>query len=44
VTRRVRDVSFSFDPSVALWLDGIDRGDVRALRVSLEPDAAEIYV
>ena len=44
VTRRVRDVSFSFDPSVALWLDGIDRGDARSLRVSLEPDAAEIYV
>lgn len=43
-TRRVRDVTFSFDPAVALWVDGVDRGDVRELRVSVAPDGAEIYI
>jgi YegS C-terminal NAD kinase beta sandwich-like domain len=43
-TRRVRDVTLSFDPAVALWVDGVDRGDVRELRVSVAPDGAEIYI
>jgi hypothetical protein len=43
-TRRARDVSFSFDPAVALWVDGVDRGEVHSLRVQIEPDAAEILV
>jgi hypothetical protein len=43
-TRRAREVSFDFDPAFALWLDGIDRGDVRSLRVAVDPDAAEIYI
>jgi diacylglycerol kinase family enzyme len=43
-TRRAGEVSFTFDPTVALWIDGVDRGDIRALRVSVEPDAAEIYI
>jgi hypothetical protein len=43
-TRRVRDATYAFDPPVRLWLDGVDRGDVRSLRVSVVPDAGDIYV
>jgi hypothetical protein len=43
-TCRARDVSFSFDPPLALWVDAVDRGEVHALRVRVEPDAAEIYI
>jgi hypothetical protein len=43
-TRRVREATYSFDPPLGLTVDGVDRGTVRSLRVSVEPDAAEIYV
>jgi hypothetical protein len=43
-TRRVRQVTFAFETAMTLWVDGIERGTARSLRVSVEPDAAEVYV
>ncbi len=43
-TRRGRQESFTFDRPLELWVDGVRRGTVRSLTVSVVPDAAVIHV
>jgi diacylglycerol kinase family enzyme len=43
-SRRSRQETFTFDRPMALWLDGVSRGTVRSLSVSVVPDATEIYL
>lgn len=43
-TRRGREESFTFDRPRRLWVDGVPRGTVRSLTVSVVPDAAIVYV
>jgi hypothetical protein len=43
-TRRVRETSFTFEPALTLWVDGVERGPVQSLRVRVVADAAEVYV
>ena len=43
-SRRSRQETFTFDRSMGLWLDGVSRGTVRSLTVSVVPDAIEIYI
>ena len=43
-SRRSREETFTFDRPMGLWLDGVARGTVRSLTVSVVPDAAEIYL
>jgi len=43
-SRRSRQETFTFDRPMGLWLDGVSRGTVRSLTVSVVPDAAEIYI
>lgn len=43
-TRRGRQESFTFDRPLGLWVDGVRRGTVRSLTVSVVPDAAVIHV
>lgn len=43
-SRRSRSETFTFDRPMALWLDGVARGTVRSLTVSVVPDAVEIYL
>jgi hypothetical protein len=43
-SRRSRDETFTFDRPMRLWLDGVERGTVRSLTVSVVPDAAEIHI
>jgi hypothetical protein len=42
-TRRIRDASWTFTAPQRLWVDGVPRGDVRALHVVVEPDAAVVH-
>ncbi len=37
--RRVRAETFTFGRALGLWVDGVERGTVRSLRVEVEPDA-----
>jgi hypothetical protein len=43
-SRRSRQETFTFDRPMGLWLDGVSRGTVRSLTVSVVPDATEIYI
>ena len=43
-TRSVRDVSFEFDRPLRVWLDGVETGTARRLRVTVRPDSFELYV
>jgi hypothetical protein len=43
-SRRSRLETFTFDRPMELWLDGVTRGTVRSLSVSVVPDAAEIFI
>ena len=42
--RRVRTETFTFGSPLRVWVDGVDSGTVRSLRVAVEPDRAEVYV
>lgn len=42
--RRARSVSFEFVEPLGLWVDRVPRGTVRSLAVTIEPDAAVVYV
>ncbi len=42
-TRRITEATWSFEQPLRLWVDGVDRGTARELRVTVEPDAAVIY-
>jgi hypothetical protein len=42
--RRIRAEAFSFDAAVGVWIDGVERSMVRALRVEIDADAALVYV
>lgn len=42
--RRGREELFTFDRPFRLWVDGVPRGTVRSLTVSVVPDAAAVYV
>jgi hypothetical protein len=42
-TRQSRQATFTFGRPLALWVDGVACGSVRALRVTVEPDAADVY-
>jgi diacylglycerol kinase family enzyme len=41
--RRVTAESWTFDPPLRLWVDGVARGTVRSLRVAVEPDGATVH-
>lgn len=43
-TRRAGEETFTFDRPMGLWLDGVARGTVRSLTISVVPDATEIFV
>jgi hypothetical protein len=42
-TRRITAATWSFEQPLRLWVDGVDRGTVRELGVTVEPDAAVVY-
>lgn len=42
-TRRITVATWSFERPTRLWVDGVERGTVRSLRVAVEPDAAVIH-
>ena len=42
-TRRVADESWQFGRPRRLWVDGVQRGTVRSLRVTVEPDGATVH-
>lgn len=42
-TRRVRQDSWTFNRPMRLWVDGVARGTVRSLRVTVEPDGATVH-
>ena len=42
-TRRTRSAEWTFERPLRLWVDGVERGTVRSLRVDVEPDAAVVH-
>ena len=40
--RKIREETWTFERPLRLWVDGIDKGSVRSLRVAVEPDAATV--
>lgn len=43
-TRRATEAAWTFDPPLRLWVDGVDRGPVAELSVTVEPDAFTLHV
>ena len=43
-TRRATDATWAFDPPLRLWLDGVARGPVSELSVTVEPDAYALHI
>ncbi len=42
--RRITAESWTFTRPLRLWVDGVARGTVRSLRVTVEPDGATVHV
>jgi hypothetical protein len=41
--RRITDEVWTFARPLRLWVDGVERGTVRSLRVAVDPDAAVVH-